>query len=632
MRLLVLLSALLLPELAHAVCGSVFTDTDGVPARNAASASPTEISLCVTASATGTLSRIYVPAGSGSGTVTLPANKDLDIVGATVVTCTGTAGSAGYVCAPGGTATTLTGSPAFAIHLGANHTISGFTITGGAGERISCNSGGQAANKHFRIHHNVLISTAGWQPIRCDGFDGLHPQGIWDHNRFQNGVAIHTNGAVGSGQMSVQNAIWNRATTLGDTTEVVYLEDNYFVNAAGITNYTDGNYAARSVIRFNTTDGGSITGFEYHSPQGLNRGYQRWENYHNTLQNLGAAGTCFFGMSLIRGGTGVWFNNTATGASFTADCNNDVLLDNVRSSWTGPVDGIGPCDGGSNWDQNTTGQQGRHCRDQIGIGRDLTLWNHSPVSAWNQELKPAYLWGNTKPGGQANPTVDTDPLNPTHIINNSDFYKDVGAACSGASCSTGVGAGVLASRPANCTAGVAWWATDQGGNWNTINATANDGALYKCTATNTWTLYYTPHQYPHEWTQSGAPSDITPPSAPTNLRLVSLSQKTINIAWDASTDDTAVTGYFIEHCAGVSCSGYTQVGFTTAALAYSDGALLVSTSYTLRVRATDAAGNLGAYSNTLTAVTPFVPFHPTINLRRVRYGPFAQEETYEAVD
>ncbi|MBC8875782.1 MAG: hypothetical protein H8E44_40675 [Planctomycetes bacterium] len=59
-----------------------------------------------------------------------------------------------------------------------------------------------------------------------------------------------------------------------------------------------------------------------------------------------------------------------------------------------------------------------------------------------------------------------------------------------------------ASCSLTCKPGVAYWATDKGGNWNTTNDAANDGALYKCTAPNTWMLYYVPYTYPHPLRQT----------------------------------------------------------------------------------------------------------------------------------
>lgn len=64
----------------------------------------------------------------------------------------------------------------------------------------------------------------------------------------------------------------------------------------------------------------------------------------------------------------------------------------------------------------------------------------------------------------------------------------------------GVGVGVVAFRPSTCTTGVAYWATDEG-EWDSTNGATADGRLYKCTATDTWTLFYTPYTYPHPRTE-----------------------------------------------------------------------------------------------------------------------------------
>lgn len=92
-------------------------------------------------------------------------------------------------------------------------------------------------------------------------------------------------------------------------------------------------------------------------------------------------------------------------------------------------------------------------------------------------------------------------------------YWDYTASFTGAS---GVGSGTLANRPAACTTGVGYWATDQG-TWNTLGT---DGLFYKCTSTNTWTLFYTPLTYPHPLRGGGSPPDTVPPAAPTNLRVL----------------------------------------------------------------------------------------------------------------
>jgi fibronectin type 3 domain-containing protein len=100
-----------------------------------------------------------------------------------------------------------------------------------------------------------------------------------------------------------------------------------------------------------------------------------------------------------------------------------------------------------------------------------------------------------------------------------------------------------------------------------------------------------------------APPDTTPPTAPTNLTATAASSTQINLAWTASTDNVGVTGYQVERCQGTGCSTFALVA-SPAGTAYSDPGLQPATSYSYRVRATDAAGNLSGYSNTASATTP----------------------------
>src|SRR5262249_41471128 len=55
-------------------------------------------------------------------------------------------------------------------------------------------------------------------------------------------------------------------------------------------------------------------------------------------------------------------------------------------------------------------------------------------------------------------------------------------------------------------------------------------------------------------------------------------------------------------CQGSGCSNFTQIA-TPTGTSYNDTGLAASTSYSYRVRATDAAGNLSGYSNTASATT-----------------------------
>jgi aryl-phospho-beta-D-glucosidase BglC (GH1 family) len=95
---------------------------------------------------------------------------------------------------------------------------------------------------------------------------------------------------------------------------------------------------------------------------------------------------------------------------------------------------------------------------------------------------------------------------------------------------------------------------------------------------------------------TSSPPDTNAPTAPLNLTGILFSSTQMNLSWTASTDDVGVTGYLIERCQGVNCTNFAQIGASTLP-AYSDQGVVPGTSYSYRVRATDASGNLSTYSN-----------------------------------
>ena len=81
--------------------------------------------------------------------------------------------------------------------------------------------------------------------------------------------------------------------------------------------------------------------------------------------------------------------------------------------------------------------------------------------------------------------------------------------------------------------------------------------------------------------------DVTPPSVPTGLQLA-LAAKSINLSWNASTDNVGVTGYAIYR-------NGTKIA-TTTSLTYSNTSVVQGKTYTYSVAAYDAAGNQSAQS------------------------------------
>src|SRR6266568_2354397 len=113
---------------------------------------------------------------------------------------------------------------------------------------------------------------------------------------------------------------------------------------------------------------------------------------------------------------------------------------------------------------------------------------------------------------------------------------------------------------------------------------------------------------PYSNVASGAITDTQPPTAPSNLT-ATVSGSQINLSWTASTDNVGVTGYLVERCQGAGCTTFAQIA-TPASTTYNDTGLTAATSYSYRVRATDAANNLSPYSTTATATTQ-TPQPPT---------------------
>ncbi len=90
-------------------------------------------------------------------------------------------------------------------------------------------------------------------------------------------------------------------------------------------------------------------------------------------------------------------------------------------------------------------------------------------------------------------------------------------------------------------------------------------------------------------------NDVTPPSTPQNLHTTNVSDTIATFYWNASTDDTAVSGYrLIRDGFGLVTTGVTN---------YTDRDLLPLTTHTYQVQATDAAGNWSPLSAPVTVTT-----------------------------
>jgi hypothetical protein len=448
----------------------------------------TSVAACVSSARDG--DRINVSAGSATWTSGIDIqNKGLTIIGA-------------------GAGQTVISTKAFNLTNSASR-ISGFTfnLAPGSGYFEIAGSVG------FRIDHNTITLSSAETAVLAYGQSGKPVEGLIDNNKITYGRVVYYGDNNSPG--TAGNNRWAEPLSIA-TSKAIYIEDNTISwpdgSSSGYLNHMDGNYGCRYVARFNTILNGR---FEAHSLQGDNsRGCRLWEIYNNTLTNNSSPG---YRPWLIRAGTGMIFHNTTDGKFL----NEEIDLDNARSfevSIEGQVTKFGMCNGNSYVDGNVSGQQGWPCRDQIGRSTDTALWNYASPAP-SQASYPAYIWRNTNPSGELpvrlncdNSGIPCSIQSTYHIVANRDFYK-YNASFNGTS---GVGEGTLAQRPTTCTTGVGYWATDQG-EWNSKHAGA-DGQLYTCSASNTWTLLYTPYAYPHPLQNGGTVP--TAPAAPSNVRII----------------------------------------------------------------------------------------------------------------
>ena len=91
------------------------------------------------------------------------------------------------------------------------------------------------------------------------------------------------------------------------------------------------------------------------------------------------------------------------------------------------------------------------------------------------------------------------------------------------------------------------------------------------------------------------------PTAPEDLIASGVSSNQINLSWLSATDSVGVVAYLVER-QGPGSTNFVQVA-TPSGTSYSDTGLMVNTNYSYRVRAKDAAQNLGPYSNVAGATT-----------------------------
>lgn len=335
--------------------------------------------------------------------------------------------------------------------------VTNFTFTRpGALGSATLEVDGTDTSARFRLDH-LSFTGGGHEVLVVDQSQGLIDHTTWTGMRAAD-ETIHLYG-FGAGNSTG----WTIDHSPGSTAGAVVFEDNVFTTASSESNnaWSQSYYGAIQVWRYNT-----FNYFFVDAHGGAEPGTRWWEAYKNTFSGGSNVVCCSLN---IRDGSGIVFGNVLG---------------------SGRVGDFGYCEESSN---------GRYM-----IGRGI-----------NQILYPAYSFLNQIPdsvnecGGLAVAGM---------VAANRDIYISAGATCpAGGNCTSGVGSGTV--LPTSCTVNTAFWKTDGGGNWDTTHGGSNDGALYKCTSANVWTLHWVPSTYPDPL-QSGASGGTPSPAAPTNVRLI----------------------------------------------------------------------------------------------------------------
>lgn len=466
------LACCLVPSIGEAACSG------SSPNLTAANTTQTEVTACITASIDG--DTINIPAGSSTwnARVTIPNTKGVVLKGAgvgstniTFGTCT--AGALGHMeiyIAPGNALTRITDLTFTASNTGCGSDETNIYIEG------------HSTTPNFRVDHIELknIRSRGLQFYADSPTGDLY--GLVDNNLLQGltvGTTAHPldfNGYYGG-----DGEMWERMG--GDpqwgTNQYIYVEDNEFDMVDMADNVFDAYGGAKWVFRNNIVRN-TMPGV-HGADSGGRRGVHSFELYRNQFTN--ELETNPFTAFQYRSGVFMQWGN-----SWEAGFGNSGNLRIYRITDVDTYEPWGMCNGSKVFDGNTT-PTGYPCLDQVGWRFDD---GYTSTTAGTRTLTPIYFWDNTQ-GGSAMAAPDTTGLSG-YVNNNREYYTSTGASCTGGgSCTTGVGVGT--SLPTSCTTGVGFWKTNEG-NWDSVQA-GTDGVLYKCTATNTWTLYYTPYTYPH---------------------------------------------------------------------------------------------------------------------------------------
>jgi hypothetical protein len=264
----------------------------------------------------------------------------------------------------------------------------------------------------WRVDH-VHFVASGDSALRV-GMSG----GVVDHNVFD--LVGWVYGIYGfNGGSFYGDKAWAEASPAG-TAIPYFIEDNVFRGTINTVAH-DGWSGERVVFRHNSSTNAVFANHGTES-SGRWRGARFSEVYENTFTSTINDYYAYHPFSL-RGGNGIYFNNTATGPTSAPppyQINIAYFRDHTAySPW-------GLADGHDVWDDNDPiTSTVRFALDQTGRGKGDLLTGDAPLNAttgtatWpHQASEPSYAWNNTYNG---NPL--TFISESVHIVANRDFFN-----------------------------------------------------------------------------------------------------------------------------------------------------------------------------------------------------------------
>jgi hypothetical protein len=376
--------------------------------------------------------------------------------------------------------------------------ISGFNFTGTANPFIRF--WGPGVLQQLRIDHNNFSAADGSAALYFGEQSTVgNVYGVIDHNSFAFAGSINAFQYVGALNPSPPPSPAGTANNL-------FFEDNT-ITITTMTNADrtcmDGWGNNNTVYRHNTSTNCVVA--SHGATHG--GGPANIEFYENSITVNSNADPnefdCYRCFHHQGSGEFYAFNNRFTaysGKSFTV-----IGMMDYRA-YVNSIDGGAPiCDGMYTGTFGDGGVDGN--RLPITTYQGYPCW-HQPGRDFSGNLRPMYVWNNVWSDTLAMVPMDMEDLGnygggpdyvPQHEQANRDYFNAVSASAQTSPTSpfdgtSGMGFGTLANRPPTCTTnlseaggGVGYFATDQGA----------QGTLYRCSATNTWTVHYAPYAYPH---------------------------------------------------------------------------------------------------------------------------------------